>query len=465
MFDAVASSRDGLAAAACSLDIESLVGSQAVALVALLGDIRRLNDGLLMRASLRVKDTNAHHDSADRSAADLCARLIGIEPAEARRAIDTASKVAAHPDVEGALRTGELTANQAAKVVAAAEVNPSAISRLLSATRQGSDALRDACNAARSEIESEHQRTQRHRRGRTFHMWTGNEGMVEGRFALAPETGGPLKALIEHEAQRRFRSHAGDEPIGAMAADALVDLILGHAAFGTVESSSTMAGEAQSHADASADTGAGDDDDTMITLFDDDDIGYHGPSTSFRTDGSTRVGDHGPSAAPAAQTSRRSSSAKALGGVVRATVHVVIDHSALVRGHALGGEQCEIPGVGPVNVPWVRSLIGDAFITAVVKKGKDITTVAHFGRHIPAELRTALIVGGRECVVEGCRCRGYLEIDHQDLDFAQGGPAAMWNLGWMCIQHHRMKSRGWTLDPPDPITGKRRLCPPLARTG
>ena len=76
------------------------------------------------------------------------------------------------------------------------------------------------------------------------------------------------------------------------------------------------------------------------------------------------------------------------------TVHVVIEHEALARGHALPGETCEIPGVGPVNVEWVRELLGSAFVTAIVKKGKDIATVAHFGRHIPVELRTAMIVSG-----------------------------------------------------------------------
>ena len=35
-------------------------------------------------------------------------------------------------------------------------------------------------------------------------------------------------------------------------------------------------------------------------------------------------------------------------------VHVMLDHTALVRGYAIEGETCEIPGVGPVNVAWVR---------------------------------------------------------------------------------------------------------------
>ena len=141
-------------------------------------------------------------------------------------------------------------------------------------------------------------------------------------------------------------------------------------------------------------------------------------------------------------------------------VHVVIDHTALVRGYAVAGERCEIPGVGPVNVAWVREQFGEAFVTAVIKKGRDITTVAHFGRHVPAELRTAMIVGGRECDVVGCNARGYLERDHSEVDYADGGPTAWWNLGWMCSVHHRRKTKGWKLGPRDEKTGKRTLRAP-----
>jgi hypothetical protein len=145
-------------------------------------------------------------------------------------------------------------------------------------------------------------------------------------------------------------------------------------------------------------------------------------------------------------------------------VHVLIDHTALVRGNAIAGETCTIPGVGPVNVAWVREMLGDAFVTAVIKKGRDITTVAHFGRHIPAHLRTAMIVAGRECVVTGCHARGYLEIDHSDVDFAAGGPAAWWNVGYGCSPHHRLKTQGWKLGPRDPKTGKRTLTAPTTPT-
>jgi hypothetical protein len=141
------------------------------------------------------------------------------------------------------------------------------------------------------------------------------------------------------------------------------------------------------------------------------------------------------------------------------TVHVVIGQETLKSGELVPGEVCEIPGVGPVDVNWVREQLGTAFVTAIIKNGKDIRTVAHFGRHIPAELMTALVVGGRECDAEGCNHRGYLERDHVH-DHAKGGPTSYQNMCWLCYRHHRLKTSGWFLGPPDPETRKRTLRPP-----
>jgi hypothetical protein len=149
-------------------------------------------------------------------------------------------------------------------------------------------------------------------------------------------------------------------------------------------------------------------------------------------------------------------------GAVQATVHIVIDHGTLVLGDVVDGGVCEIPGVGPVSVEWVRELLGSAFLTAIIKKGKDIVTVAHLGRHVPAEIQTALLVSGRECDVVGCNHRGYLERDHTD-DYARGGPTAFWNLGWLCYWHHRLKTAGWILGERDPVTRKRILRQPQRR--
>src|SRR5947208_15038839 len=96
----------------------------------------------------------------------------------------------------------------------------------------------------------------------------------------------------------------------------------------------------------------------------------------------------------------------------RNTVHVVIDHAALVRGKAESGERCEVGGVGPVPVRVVRSMMGEGFRTAVVSDGVYVSTVAHLGRRPTAHQRSALEVRYPECVVPSCHVRVGLEIDH-----------------------------------------------------
>lgn len=76
-----------------------------------------------------------------------------------------------------------------------------------------------------------------------------------------------------------------------------------------------------------------------------------------------------------------------------------------------------------------------------------------------AHLQTVLIVAGHECEVEGCYARGYLEIDHCEVDDAKGGPAAWWNLNYKYSPCHIKKSQGWVEGPRDPVTGKRPLWP------
>lgn len=145
-------------------------------------------------------------------------------------------------------------------------------------------------------------------------MWTGSDGMVEGRFRVTPEVGGAFKARIDTGTQAivRARNRAGSrEEHDAYAADALAHAVLGNPA------------------------------DTEST---------GGPAPG--------------------QPSGYTAGAKPTGY----SADVVIDHAALVRGHALPGERWDIPGVGSVNVAWVTELLGSAFATAIVKKGRDIAT-------------------------------------------------------------------------------------------
>jgi hypothetical protein len=382
MLDVIAATKSSLAELAADFEPAALTRQQAMRALDDLGAIRRLVEGLLAEVAKRVADAGGDEKGGTRDAAQHYARAVGGDASEARRSMATAKRLEKLPATRAAVRAGELSARQAQMVAEAAEHNPGAEHELLAAAAEGMVPLRDACVAARARVENEDARAARQHAARGLRMWTASDGMVEGRFRLAPEVGGRLKAAIDAGTQRIFRSRrtAGPhEHHEAYAADALVDLVFAE--------------------------------------------GDKRPRTGT-------------------------------------TVHVVIDHAALVRGNAADGETCVIPGVGPVSVAWVRDLLGEAFVTAVVKKGHDITTVAHFGRHIPAELRTAMIVGGRECDIVGCHARGYLEIDHCEVDVAKGGPTAWWNLGWLCSVDHDRKTRGWKLGPRDPNTAKRTLDPP-----
>ena len=124
---------------------------------------------------------------------------------------------------------------------------------------------------------------------------------------------------------------------------------------------------------------------------------------------------------------------------------VVCDLRAWRRDRAVEGEVCHILGGGPVPVAVAKELGSDGFLKAVVHDGVRIDTVAHFGRRIPAELRTALDLGpppnleGVCCVEEGCGRRYGLEWDHVD-PLANGGQTCLDNLESRCWPHHRAKT-------------------------
>lgn len=388
--------RDRLTDLTASRAVATLSGDDSVAAVRELGIIRRLVEALTAEAVARIDATDAHRTRGDRSAVDTCAKVLQVGPGPAAELLAAAKAAADDDRIERAFRNGEVDARSAAMIGAVSRHVPDAVDELLDAAVHGPQILKEACARARAESEDPEERARRLHAARELRIGTDADGMVCGRFRLTPEVGGRIKALIDAGAQRRFRAD--------------------------------RARPREHHAAHAADELA-----TLLLL--------HAPADGRRTE-SAEI----PRSTP---------------GVPRtaATVHVVIDHSALVRGRALAGETCEIPGVGPIDARWARDLLGDAFLTAVIKHGTDITTVAHFGRHVNARLRTALLVQGRECDVAGCGIRGYLEMDHV-RDHAKRGPTALHNLGWLCSHHHRLKSSGWILGPRSRANGKRRLTPP-----
>jgi hypothetical protein len=125
---------------------------------------------------------------------------------------------------------------------------------------------------------------------------------------------------------------------------------------------------------------------------------------------------------------------------------VRVDLAALRRGELDEGEVCEIPGVGPVPVSVARRLLGDAFLKLVVTDGIDVQSVCHAGRHVSAFIDTALEERDRCCVVPGCDATAFLERDHWQESFAEGGPTDLVNLCRICSRHHHLKhEKGFVL--------------------
>jgi hypothetical protein len=129
----------------------------------------------------------------------------------------------------------------------------------------------------------------------------------------------------------------------------------------------------------------------------------------------------------------------------RADVVYVCDLRAAARGHTHGDELCHVIGGGPVPVDVVRAAAVDAFVKVVVRDGTKVDTIVHYGRHIPALLRTVLELGdperldGAVCVEAGCDRRHDLEWDHDD-PVANHGVTSYENLNARCKPDHWAKT-------------------------
>lgn len=130
----------------------------------------------------------------------------------------------------------------------------------------------------------------------------------------------------------------------------------------------------------------------------------------------------------------------------KATVHVRVDHAALVRGATEGEEVCEIPGVGPISVATARALAEDAWICTLVTDGADIKAVSSMKRRIPTRLRRAVEERDQTCAVPACDVRDHLQIDHT-IPIHERGPTRLDNLDRLCRWHHYLKThRGYRLN-------------------
>jgi hypothetical protein len=366
-------------------------GADAATLVSVFTAGKRLCAAGETLAATRAAQCHPERQSGHRTPGEWLSSVTGVSRGEATDLLTLGEALADQPEVDEALRRGELTTSRATLISGAARVNPATEADLVQGgTTDTLGQLRERCLRARAEgrsPEDEGRHRQALHRSRRCRTSTDPEGACCLEARLAPEAGARLLAALGTETDRCFelaRREGRTEPAEAYRADALVALV----------------------------TGAG------------------------------RPGDP-----PRGRQG---------GGRDQVTVRVDLD--ALRRGQVGAGERCEIPGVGPVPVPWARGLLGEALVDLVIANATDVTTLYRMGRHLPAPLRAALLERDPRCVVPGCDRRFGLEHDHWVTDFARGGLTAMDNLARLCEHHHRLRThRGFQLLRQD---GQWRWVPP-----
>jgi hypothetical protein len=116
-------------------------------------------------------------------------------------------------------------------------------------------------------------------------------------------------------------------------------------------------------------------------------------------------------------------------------VYVNVDADRLTGTSTTPGGRCEIKGVGPVPVETARAYLGDALLTILVKKGVDVTTIAHDGtKTMPASVRRAVLARDQHCVIASCSAPA-TQIHHLDWR-SRGGRHSIQNCRGVCAWCH-----------------------------
>lgn len=377
LLDQLARVTDQLRSSVTDLDPETLSGADAARVLAAFAEIERLGSAGKLLSARRVESSKVWLRSGHRSAAAHVAEATGTGIGTAISTLHTARHLGSLPATDEAVRQGKLSETQVKEIAGAAILQPDAEQELVEAAgQQPLSMLKLRCKRVRAAGQDQRATYEAIRKGRYLRNWVEDSGAVRFDARLTPDEGARLLAAVGVETER----------LAAAARKA-----------GLVEPRSAVAADA------------------LVAL-------------ACRVAADAGTGERAGGAPGTCRT----------GGPV-ATVHVRVDHAALIRGYVEPGELCEIPGVGPVPVEVARRLAVDSILSVLVTDGVDVTTVAHSGRTIPEALRRALVERDPVCVVPGCDTGSDLEIDHI-RPFAEGGPASLANLARLCHWHHYLKT-------------------------
>jgi hypothetical protein len=332
----------------------------------------------------RATEIGRWKEEGHRSPASWIAEKSGTGLGEAMGLLETAERLESLPETTDALRRGELSAQQVSVVASTAISDPKSEKELLEAAASGSlKGLKDVSLRVKARSQSETDSRVRYeeiRKNRSVVLWTDHEGVGRLEARLTPDALGRVAAALSAESRAIFAE-------------------------------ARKSGHHESPAAYAADA--------LVALV----TGSSSTGTSTST-GTTTRGSRSKSPAP------------------RTMMHLRVDLAALRRGRIDAGEVCEIAGIGPVPLATAVNEIGESILKVVISDGKDVTTVCHLGRAVPAHIRSALEDRDETCVVPGCRVTRGLEIDHYQVAFCDDGPTELWNLARLCHWHHQLKTYG-----------------------
>lgn len=328
------------------------------------------------------------------SPADWMAAASGDSTGRERRDLETARKLETQPELEQAVRSGEVSPVQASLIASALDADPDAARQLLDTAKSESlNVLRDSVRrviAAKTAEEDAIDRAARIRARRHLRFGVTDDGAVTFRGELPAVEGAALKNAVQLRKQQIFREAAKSgtwEPHEAYMADALAALCREASGATNVQPS-----------------------------------GQPSEDSRPEEEGATRRPE--PPARP---------------GTPRTEIVLHVSVEALRRGELVPGEICEIAGVGPVPLATVEYLFGNAFATIMVKRGVNVVSVTRAGRFIPAHIDSALRARDPVCAVPGCGIAFGLERDHI-IPIEEHGPTELDNLVRLCHRHHYLKT-------------------------
>ena len=228
--------RDAASAWVSELEPGLYPGPDALALLDVVSDLKRLFAAAETLLAARVAETGAWREgSADRSAAHWLARRAGISIADAKAKLDTAAHLADLPATAEAFRAGRLSDQQAREVVAGATADPQAESVLLgTAAADSLKELRNESRRAQAVDDPEGRQKAIHAR-RGLRMRVDSDGTFRLSYAGTALAGSQIMAALKPFTDRAFRQAHKEgrvEPAQAYAADGLLAMALTAAAGG-----------------------------------------------------------------------------------------------------------------------------------------------------------------------------------------------------------------------------------------